>query len=173
MLRLEWAVAKVPQQKLLPCLGHERKIQAISREALGERRGEGCKQISHPLISPPPGGPCSHHESGQPSTVHVCQGDRWLRNAQGQGVYVPIPVHPWAQPSCSITVSAPIPTIFPESFSCHPVNNLGWAHSQQLGAGSSAVGVDLNLRCLEWQAFSSLSHRPRPWCSIWRSLSPK
>lgn len=35
VLRLEWAQdfrfragAKVPQQKLLPCLGHERKIQA-------------------------------------------------------------------------------------------------------------------------------------------------
>ena len=143
MLRLEWAqdfrfraVAKVPQRKLLPCLGHERKIQTISRGALGERRGEGCKQISHPLVSPPPGGPCSHHKSGQPSTVHVCQGDRWLRNAQGQGVYVPILVQPWAQPSCSITVSTPIPTVFPESVSCHPVSIWGGLTGSGWGVGA-------------------------------------
>ena len=33
-----------------------------------------------------------------------------------------------------------------------PSQRLGWAHRQQLGAGGSAVGVDLNLRSLRWQA---------------------
>lgn len=55
MLRLEWAqdfrfraVAKVPQWKLLPCLGHERKIQTISRGALGKEGAKGASRYHIP-----------------------------------------------------------------------------------------------------------------------------
>lgn len=82
-------------------------------------------RTSHPIISPPPGGPCSHHPSGQPSAVYVCQGDRGLWNAQGQGVYVPIPPQPWAQPLCSRTVSSPTGTVSRVLMSIQSISGVG------------------------------------------------
>lgn len=100
------AVARAPQPKLLPCPGRGRKVQCLSRGAPGKRGVWGAQQNTTLCDVTPPGGPCGHHSGGQPAAVHVCQGDRRLRDAQGQGVYVPLPPPPWAHsgPHCPVHI---------------------------------------------------------------------
>lgn len=76
-----------------------------------------------------------------------------------------------ARPSCSSPVSTPIPTAFLGPRGAPSVRVWGG------GAGCSALDVDWiwdpsrQARC--GTGFPSPSCRPRPWCSTWRSPSPK
>lgn len=79
------AVAKAPGGAPAVPRAWQEDMGSLKRSPWGQEWLRLPDRPSHPMVSPPPGGPCGHHSSGQPSAVYVCQGDRWLWNAQGQG----------------------------------------------------------------------------------------